>query len=461
MGAAVSNWLLARTVSKLGHLGVVSGTALAAVIARRLQDGDPGGHLRRAFAAFPLPELARRIWDQYFIAGGRAANEPYATVPLYTQHSPQRLTDLTVLANFAEVYLAKEGHAGLVGINFLEKIQLPTLPSIYGAMLAGVDYIIIGAGIPRSIPGILDQFAPGQAARMRIDVEGALPGEEFHTSFDPAAFFGAPAPAIRRPLFLAIVSSATLAMTLARKANGRVDGFIVEGSVAGGHNAPPRGPLQLTEKGEPLYGERDNADLEKIKALGLPFWLAGGYGLPGKLAEALALGADGIQVGTAFAFCEESAIAPELKQRVLAKCLAGTISVFTDPLASPTGFPFKVVQLEDTLSEAPVYAARRRVCDLGYLRTAYRKADGTLGYRCPSELPEHFVHKGGELSATVGRKCLCNGLVATVSLAQVCPDHSLEKPIITAGDDLVRLAGFLREGATSYTAADVVQVLGC
>ena len=65
----------------------------------------------------------------------------------------------------------------------------------------------------------------------------------------------------------------------------------------------------MTSKGEPLYGERDVADLEKIKALGLPFWLAGGHGKPGHLAAALQQGAAGIQVGTALAFCDLACVA--------------------------------------------------------------------------------------------------------------------------------------------------------
>ena len=57
MGAAVSDWRLAKTVSLAGQLGVVSGTALDVILTRRLQMGDPGGHIRRALAAFPLPAL--------------------------------------------------------------------------------------------------------------------------------------------------------------------------------------------------------------------------------------------------------------------------------------------------------------------------------------------------------------------------------------------------------------------
>ncbi|MCJ7755904.1 MAG: hypothetical protein MUP13_15190, partial [Thermoanaerobaculales bacterium] len=54
MGVAISNWNLARTVSKLGQLGVVSGVALEVLLVRRLQDGDVGGHIRRALESFPF-----------------------------------------------------------------------------------------------------------------------------------------------------------------------------------------------------------------------------------------------------------------------------------------------------------------------------------------------------------------------------------------------------------------------
>jgi NAD(P)H-dependent flavin oxidoreductase YrpB (nitropropane dioxygenase family) len=93
----------------------------------------------------------------------------------------------------------------------------------------------------------------------------------------------------------------------------RVDGFIVEAPTAGGHNAPPRGKLQLSERGEPIYGERDEPDLGVIAELGLPFWLAGMRAEPESLADALGLGAQGIQVGTAFAFCDESGFRQDLK----------------------------------------------------------------------------------------------------------------------------------------------------
>ena len=458
MGVAVSGWRLARAVAQAGQLGVVSGTALASVFVRQLQRGDPEGHLARASASFPLPAVAARVWQQYYVPGGKSAEAAFKLVPMPTVNPGAAYTELTVLANFAEVFLAKENAAGRVGINFLEKIQLPTLPSIYGAMLAGVDYVLMGAGIPRSIPGVLDRFARGEPAELKIDVAGAVPGEDCLSKFDPGTLFAGAAPTLLRPFFLAIISSATLALTLARKSNGRVDGFIVESSVAGGHNAPPRGPMQLSVTGEPVYGPRDVPELAKIRELGLPFWLAGAYARPEKVAEAHRLGAAGVQIGTAFAFCDESGIAPALKREVLRLSRAEALQVFTDPLASPTGFPFKVLQLLGTLSDEVRYVARPRICDLGYLREAYRKPDGAIGYRCAGEPISDYLRKGGAIADTVGRKCLCNGLMATAGLGQLRPGGT-EDPIVTAGDEVVHLARYLPAAGDSYGAAEVIQWL--
>src|SRR5512143_1768346 len=88
MGAAVSNWRLAQAVSRLGQLGVVSGTALDLIFARRLQDGDPGGHMRRALERFPIPEIADRVWGRYYIAGGKAQREPYKPLPTHAKDAP-------------------------------------------------------------------------------------------------------------------------------------------------------------------------------------------------------------------------------------------------------------------------------------------------------------------------------------------------------------------------------------
>jgi nitronate monooxygenase len=458
MGAGVSNWRLARAVALAGQLGVVSGTALDVILARRLQVGDPCGSMRRALSNFPIPGMAQRILDRYFVPGGKAPEAPFKSKPMPSATPSRDAEELLVVGNFVEVFLAREGHSNPIGINFLEKIQTPTLPSIFGAMLAGVGCVLMGAGIPRAIPGVLDRLAIGEAVELTIDVVGSKPGEAYLTRFDPKPYWPSGVETLRRPEFYAIVSSATLANMLAKKASGRVNGFIVEGPTAGGHNAPPRGPMQLTSGGEPIYGPRDVADLEAIRALGLPFWLAGSYATPEKLIEAKAAGAAGIQVGTAFAYCEESGLDDAIKAQVLQMSRAGTARAFTDPVASPTGFPFKVVQLPGSLSDPDVASHRQRICDLGYLRHAYRKDDGSIGWRCPAEPIDLYTGKGGIESETTGRQCVCNGLMANIGLAQTRGEDA-ELPLVTSGDDVATVARFLEPGASSYRAADVVRYL--
>jgi nitronate monooxygenase len=458
MGAGVSSWRLARAVSALGQLGVVSGTALDVIIARRMQDGDKDGSVRHALSHFPFRDVAERFIERYFVRDGKAGDRPYRATPMPSVVDRRPLEELCMLGNFVEVFLAREGHDGPVGINFLEKIQLPLLPSMYGAMLAGVAFVMVGAGIPLRVPGVLDKLAVHQAVSYEIPVAGS---ESTAVAFDPAAFADtASLPPMERPRFVAMVSSSTLASTILRRADGRVDGFVVETSTAGGHNAPPRGKPSRDASGQPVYGEKDQVDLEKIRELGLPFWVAGGYASPERLREALDVGASGVQVGTAFALCEESGLAPAYRAGLLRKAVDGSAAVFTDPSASPTGFPFKVAQLEDTLSDRSVYESRPRVCDLGYLRHAYRTADGTIGFRCPAESVDTFVTKGGASEETVGRKCLCNALLANIGLSQRGAKR-FEAPLLTAGDDLPGVRRFLRRGETTYTARDVIDgILG-
>lgn len=459
LGVGVSNWRLARAVSSTGQLGVISGTALDQVITRRLQDGDPGGYMRLGFDHFPFPEMAERIWQKYYIPGGKAAGRPYLMPPVQAKDGPREFRELCIVANFVEVFLARQGHSNPVGVNFMEKLQPPHLPSIYGTMLAGVSYVLMGAGIPMKIPGVLDKYVHHEEATYPLTVSGAQEGDDTLMRFDPRDYIPMELPPLQRPAFLAIIASSVLAQTLAKKANGKVDGFIIEGPTAGGHNAPPRGQLQLSERGEPIYGERDVVDLAKMRSIGLPFWLAGGFGSPEGLRQALDQGAAGVQVGTAFALCEESGMDEATKRQVLKKVVDGTISVFTDPNASPTGFPFKIAQVEGTISEKDVYLARHRVCDLGYLREAYRTENGEVGYRCAAEQPATYHAKGGE-EQTDGRKCICNALLSAIGQPQRRGEH-VEPAVVTSGDDLTQVGRFVPPGGPTYSASDVVRtVLG-
>lgn len=461
MGVAVSNWRLARAVSLTGQLGVVSATGIDTVLVRRLQDGDKDGVIRRAMNAFPFPDVVRSTLERYFLADGRPPGKPYLRAPMPSARDNHVHHGLSMLGSFVEVFLAKEGHSGKVGVNLLTKLQLPNLSALYGAMLAGVDNVLMGAGIPREVPGALDRLAQHAAATFRLDItrNPALGTEPEPLIFDPAAFGACGSAPLHRPDFYPIVSSHSLASMLQKKANGEVQGFIVEGPTAGGHNAPPRSKNEFDDQGQPVYGERDAADLEKIRELGLPFWLAGSYGSPGGLERAHEHGAAGIQVGTLFAYARESGITAGIKRAVLEMIKAGRAQVFTDPLASPTGFPFKVVEIPGTVSDESVYQERRRVCDLGYLREVYEDENGAHGYRCAAEPVEDYVRKGGKVEDTVGRKCLCNALMADVGLGQSRKSRGTEQPLVTSGDDLNAIVPLLNEEDDSYGAADVVHFL--
>ncbi len=457
MGVAVSSWQLARAVSQAGQLGVVSGTALDGVLARRLQDGDPGGHVRRALAQFPVRSMAERALRRYFRADGRAPGQPYTPVPKLSLRPTVRGNELSMVANFAEVWLAKEGHDGLVGINFMEKVQMATPSAAYGAMLAGVDYVLMGAGIPTEIPQLLNHLAAHEPCALNLHVDGATTA--YTVRLDPEALTGGGLAPLRRPRFLAIVSAHVLAAYLAREEATRPDGFVIEGPRAGGHNAPPRGRLVVDDDGQPVFGPRDDADLAKVAEVGLPFWLAGGYGTPAQLVRARSSGAAGVQVGTLFSLSVESGIDVPLRQRLLTDLAAGHLEVRTDALASPTGFPFKVASLPGTLSESDTYAARPRQCDLSYLRVPYERTPGTVGYRCPAEPVEVFVRKGGLAADTVGRKCLCNALTANVGLGQTRLDGYHEPALLTLGADLDGVTELLAAHATGWTAAQAVDYL--
>lgn len=454
MGAAISTYRLARAVSSTGNLGVVSGTGIALVLLDRLRKGHE--QTRAVLERFPHPSFVDELLAAHWAKGG-----PAPLPSMWTATRSIERERLAMAGAFVEVALAKQGHANPVGLNLLEKASLPNLATLYGAMLAGVDVVLMGAGIPIKIPGVLEALSRHAFASYPLEVDGADKDDDFRITLEPSACL----PGIERrpplpvPWFLPIVSSHVLAQALVKRADGPVDGFVVEMRSAGGHNAPPRGKLSLDEAGEPRYGPRDDVDLEKLKELGRPFWLAGGFGSAEGMTRALALGATGVQVGTAYAYCRESGMDDGLRRRIQHEVRSGSVRVRTDARASPTGFPFKVVELEGTVSDLEVRNARPRVCNIGMLRKPYKRADGTLGYRCPSEPVDAYVKKGGKIEDTVDRACLCNGLMATAGLAHRQKNGYLEPALVTSGDDLAGIKRFFPAGADDYSAVDVTRHL--
>jgi NAD(P)H-dependent flavin oxidoreductase YrpB (nitropropane dioxygenase family) len=500
MGVYVSNWRLAKAVAmeKPGlTAGTVSGTGLDVIYVRLLQLGDPGGHIRRALKAFDKlfgTTIGEKIYDRYFIPGGKPPSARYKNTPRQVLHAqdgsdafpipaqpaaPVVLTmsddiiELLIATGFSEVWLAKEGHAGNIFINFLNKIELPLIYTMYGAMLAGVDGIVVGAGNPDGLPAVCSKLACHETVTHDLPVLYRESGETFTIPFDPrkVAEGKLAQNPLKRPAFLAIVSLETLVKALAQSTSEAPDGFIIEHHTAGGHNAGPQGPLVKDSKGQPQYGPQDEPDLGAIRAVGLPFWLAGGYGNHEGLQRALTAGATGIQAGSVFALSEESGMKSTYRTAILNELKKGTeeAELVMTTLVSPTGFPFKVVQLPGTLADEKVFASRRRVCDLGLLQQqglSKPAADGTrrLFQRCPAAPVSGFISKRGLERNTEDRRCLCNGLLSCVGLGQVGnqKDELEEEPaIVTLGNHLDGIKRLSHNGQTPYWVRDVVtDILG-
>ena len=505
MGVYVSNWRLARAMAMQQPgttAGTVSGTALDIVYVRLLQLGDPGGHVRRALAAFDVQFgilIGQKIINRYFIDGGKQPAARFKNAPKHMLRLPDgrdilpaplqpatsgtrvpvvlnlepETVELLIATGFAEVWLARQGHAGRIFINFLHKVELPLIYTMYGAMLAGVDGVIVGAGNPDGLPAVCSHLAQHAAVTSELSVLYRESGEIFQLTFDPrqVAEGRLAQNPLARPAFLAIVSLENLVQALAQSQTEAPDGFIIEHHTAGGHNAGPQGPLKKDEKGQPIYGPEDEPDLQAIRQVGLPFWLAGGYGSHAKLAQAHAAGATGVQVGSVFALSEESGIKSAYRSAILDRLKKETddSSLVLTTLFSPTGFPFKVVQLDGTLADQVVYTNRMRVCDIGLLQQrglSKPAKDGTrrLFQRCPAAPLDDFVSKRGLPLNTTDRRCLCNGLLACVGLGQAGLQNGeqMEEPaIVTLGNHLDGIRRLSRNGQTPYWVRDVVNdILG-
>ncbi len=446
MGVYISTPFLANSVSRKGAQGTVSGVAAERIMVRILGKGDLDGHYRRALSHFPFPKVAEQVLEAFYIEESNQETQQPRNVPFFTVNPPEILIALSICANFAFVWLTKEGHENPVSINYLEKIAMPHVYAITGAMLAGVDYITMGAGIPLEIPEVINAIAEGRTANYRVPVTGT--NIKSHTmSFNPEKFFGEKLSPLKKPGFIPIIASNLLASIFKKKLPaGSVHGFVIEEPTAGGHNAPPR-------KGG-MYGPKDEVDYARIAELGLPFWIGGSKASPEKLKWAKSVGASGIQAGSIFALCEESGMDPAIRRDIRRLGFEGKLEVRTDMKASPTGFPLKVAVLHGSLSEEDVHLSRRKLCTQGALRTLFEEQDGSIGYRCPGEPVATYLKKFGTIEETDGARCICNGLLSTAGLG-----NSDEAPIVTMGDDVGFLKFLMVNPEDYYKVFDVLGYL--
>lgn len=294
-----------------------------------------------------------------------------------------RKTD-TAEAMHSEIAAAKAG-GGYAGVNIMVALQRDYEASVRGAIEAGADAIVSGAGLPLNLPAIMP---PGDTA------------------------------------LIPIVSSARALELICRRwerHHYRPDAVVLEGPLAGGHLGFRADHVDLAENAL----ERLLPPVKEVALAhgGFPVIVAGGIYTHEDIRRFLALGADGVQMGTRFLATDESSASDGHKQAVL-RAGADDIVVANDP-GSPCGLPFRV------LRESPMYQsalARRRPpkCDKGHVLR--KDAQGRYAVCAARDDNEHAF-------------CICNGLTSAAGY-----DTEAEEPLYTVGATAARVDRIIPAG---------------
>lgn len=283
----------------------------------------------------------------------------------------------TYEAAYEEVSLSKAGR-GFAGINIMVALVRDYEDSVRGAIDAGADFIISGAGLPLGLPAIQP---PGDTA------------------------------------LIPIVSSARALELICRKwerLGYRPDAVVLEGPLAGGH---------LGFKIDQIYIESNRLEnlLPPVKDMAIkygnfPVIVAGGVYTHNDILKFLKMGADGVQMGTRFLATEESSATVEYKQAVV-DAKEEDIIIAEKP-ASPCGLPFRVIK------QSPMYVSglkrlREPKCNKGAVLLKDEKGKFT---RCSAkEDNENFF-------------CICNGLLSSAGY-----NRDEEEPLYTVGTNAWRV----------------------
>ncbi len=280
-------------------------------------------------------------------------------------------------ATYEEVSLAKS-RGGVTGINIMVALARDFLDSVRGAIDAGADMIISGAGLPMTLPSI---------AKVK------------HTALIP------------------IVSSARALNIICKRwqrQGYRPDAAILEGPLAGGH---------LGFRVDQVYLEENRLEnlLPPVKEIAIkhgdfPVIVAGGIYTHNDIIRFLELGADGVQLGTRFLATEESSASDSYKAAVL-KANSEDIIVAHKP-GSPCGLPFRVIKQSPMYQDA-LCRARKPKCNKGYVLTKDKYGKYT---RCPAKEDNESYF------------CICNGLTSAADY-----NSDKERPIYTVGTNADRI----------------------
>jgi len=277
---------------------------------------------------------------------------------------------------------AAKAAGGFAGINIMVAVQRDYEPSVRGAIDEGAHAIISGAGLPLALPDIKP---PGDTA------------------------------------LIPIVSSARALRIICRRwerQHYRPDAVVLEGPLAGGHLGFQIDQIDLEENAL----ERLLPPVKEVaQAHGdFPVIVAGGIYTSEDIRGFLALGADGVQMGTRFLATEESSATEAYKQAVV-RAKREDILVAHDP-GSPCGLPFRVLR-HSPMYQSALAGRRKPKCDKGYV--LLKNGDGKFT-RCPAK--EDNQHSF----------CICNGLITSAGI-----DNDTEEPLYTAGSNAWRVDGIL------------------
>ena len=307
--------------------------------------------------------------------GGVGIVSSAALDKLVSRRTGKKLT--TYEAVCEEISLAK-ANGGFAGINIMVALVKDYEDSVRGAIDAKADIIISGGGLPMNLPSI---HPPGETALV---------------------------PIVSSPRALELICKKW------ERWGYRPDAVVLEGPLAGGHLGFRFEELDLeSNKLENLLPQVK--DVAK-KYGDLPVIAAGGIFDREDILRFIALGADGVQLGTRFLATEECSATPAYKKAVVS-VNKDDILVAEKP-GSPCGMPFRVIK-QSPMFVSALQGRREPKCDKGYVLLKDR--DGVFS-RCAAKTNNQDVF------------CICNGLLSSAGY-----NPESEEPLYTVGSNAWRL----------------------